>query len=93
MFFTAAKVDCAKDVFFDHENIQFLFRETHVVEEANVKLWLLDYFTHLISNRAKSLVTEYCSPPAKYAAMVVKMLLRERRPMISVWQIGAPCSR
>lgn len=41
-----------------------------MVDSSNVKMWLLDYFTQLMSNRAKSLVTQFGTPPLKYAAIV-----------------------
>ena len=66
----AVQVDCCRDLFFSVGNIKFLFRDNAVIEDSKVKLWALDYFTHLVSNRAKSLATQYCTPPVKYAAIV-----------------------
>ena len=77
-----SKVDCAKEVFFDMGNIKFLFRQSEaseVVDNSNVKIWLLDYFTQLMSNRAKSLVTQFGTPPLKYAAIVGQHPLERQR--------------
>ena len=63
-------MDCVQKVFFGQKNIKFLFRKTHLNDTGDVKTWLLDYFTNLVSNRAKSLVTEYLTPPLRYAAIV-----------------------
>lgn len=64
------KVDCARDTFFNAENLLFLFRENDLVSNSDVKVWLLSYFTELTTCRAKSLTTQYLTPPIRYAGML-----------------------
>ena len=40
------------------------------MSNSNVKAWLLTYFTELTTCRAKSLTTQYLTPPIRYAGML-----------------------
>lgn len=51
-------------------NLQFLFRQNDLVDNAKVKGMLLALFTELTHHRCKSLATQYLTPPVRYAAML-----------------------